>query len=523
MKNTKRPSPPMKYYYSDYNELYTKIINIIGLLTSLIMIFGLILLCIRNTAFFIIFTPLIAVFLFYYTTHYIFNLFYKKFQPQFHQEWAERFWLDNKNRPSVDIFIPYSGEGIAIIKQTCLAAKNVDYENKKIFILDDSRDTGIKNLSEELGIGYISRPDKGFLKKAGNIRYAMGYTEGEFIAIFDADFKPEKEFLKDLLPYFSDEKTGIIQSPQFFLEKDSDYKDTILTKGSASLQEDFYKIIQPSRNNFHGAICVGTNVLYRRSSLKKAGGIAPVSWCEDFETGFNVTASGDYILYIPLILAQGRSPEDPQAYFNQHRRWCYSCMRLLFSKKMFKAPIGFPIRLSYLSNIFYYIAEAFSILVILLFSVMMTIEHHTIDTRYFVYFIPYFLFMFLIQPLYRLKRVNIGSIVASTLQSFTYFYTLLVMIINRKLEWVPSQKKVHTVSKHFISFIIISAAIISIETYNLLNAVLLKNITFRLWESYPFLGWFILLILTQVFLIVYLIIFLIKVQLKKRALKRQEV
>ncbi len=511
MKNKKKVYDPvaLKYYYTNFSTLFVKILNIIGLLASLLMLYGLILLCIRNTVYYFLFTPIIIVFLFYYATHYFLNLFYKSFKRQNHQEWIKEYWLKKKDIPLVDIYIPYCGEGISIIKQTCLAVQKIEYENKRIYVLDDSADIDVKNFTEEIGIGYLSRPDKGFMKKAGNIKYAMERTNGEFITIFDADFIPEPDFLKELIPYFSDEKVGLIQSPQFFIEEDTDYKATILSKASAFLQEDFYKIIQTARNNIHAAICVGTNLIYRRSSLINSGGIAMVPYCEDFETGFNITSTGNYIFYLPLILAHGRTPDNPQAYFNQHRRWCYSCIRLLFTKKIFRAPMSFLIRLAYFSNISYYFTEAFSVLTILLFSIMMIVEHHLIDTRYFVYFIPYFLFLFLIQPLNRLRKINLGAFVASALQSFTYLYTLILMIFSRKLDWVPSNLKIKNVSSHFINFMILSAIIISVETYNLFNAIVLKTITFRLWESYPFLVWFIILILTQLFLMAYLIRYLI--------------
>ena len=111
-------------------------------------------------------------------------------------------------------------------------------------------------------------------------------------------------------------------------------------------------------------------------------------WCEDLETGFNITASGDHILYLPLILARGRSPDNPQSYFNQHRRWCYSSLRLLFSKKMFGSKMGLSTRLSYLSNIFYYFSEALSIFAVLVFTLIMIFAPSLIDTRYFIFFMP---------------------------------------------------------------------------------------------------------------------------------------
>ena len=188
------------------------------------------------------------------------------------------------------------------------AALNIDYGNKKVFLLDDAGDDAVKKIMEDMGVNYLRRADMGYMRKGGNLKHGVKMTNGEFIAIFDADFIPERDFLRDLLPYFSDAGVGLVQSPQYFSSKETGIVGNLLTSGGAALQEDFYKVIQPSRNPFHGAICVGTNLIYRRSSLENAGGIAYVPWCEDLETGFNITANGNHILYLPLILAKGTLP-----------------------------------------------------------------------------------------------------------------------------------------------------------------------------------------------------------------------
>jgi cellulose synthase (UDP-forming) len=508
---TKRKAP-FKYRYLKTSTMFVKITNLIGLLASLFMISGLIILCINNFFFIPIFSPFILIFLFYYASHYGFNLFYNKSLFSGHEAFIDSFWKKGEIKPAVDIFITYSGEGINIVRETCLAALNIDYDNKNIFLLDDAGDQSIKNEMEGLGINYLCRPDRGHMKKAGNLTYAVGRTNGEFIAIFDSDFVPERDFLKELIPYFSDMKIGIIQSPQFFITQGPGLKKNILTSGGAALQEDFYKIIQTSRNPFHGAICVGTNLIYRRSSLLKSGGIAYVPWCEDLETGFNITASGYYLLYLPIILAKGRTPDNPQSYFNQHRRWCYSSLRLLFSRKMFHSKMDLSTRLSYLSNIFYYFSEAFSILAVLIFSIIMVFAGSLIDTRYFIFFLPYLIFLLVIQPVTRFNKISFSSYIVSALESFSYLYTITVMIITRELNWIPSNSRQGKISLHFALLVLFSGLIIAVETYNLLNISFLnlKIITFRQWTTYAFMAWFLIILFTQASLFIYFISFIIK-------------
>ncbi len=518
MRRTKAGIIPLKYRYFINSAFLVRITNLTGLLASLFMLAGLVILSLNQIIFLIIFSPLILTFLFYYSTHYIFNLFYNKFSLSGHYTLLENYWKERRGKPWVDILIPYTGEGIDIVRETCLAALNIDYENKKVFLLDDAGDDDIKKAIENLGINYMRRPDRGHMKKAGNLTYAISRTDGEFIAIFDADFIPDRDFLKDLLPYFSDSKIGLIQSPQFFITQGPGIKKNLITSGGAALQEDFYKIIQPSRNPFHAAICVGTNLIYRRISLIKAGGIAYVPWCEDVETGFNITTAGYHIQYLPIILAKGRSPDNPQSYFNQHRRWCYSSIRLLFSKKMFRSKMDFSTRLSYISNIFYYFTEAFSILALLIFSIIMIFAASLIDTRYFIFFVPYLFFLIVIQPLTRLNKTNIGSFIVSALDSFSYLYTMTVMLITRKMNWVPSNTKESKINLHFALFVIVSGLIITIETYNLVNIIFinLKTITFRQWTTYPFIAWLFIVIFAQAFLLIYILGYIIRTFMVKQ-------
>ena len=109
------------------------------------------------------------------------------------------------------------------------------------------------------------------MKKAGNIKHGYENSSGEFIVIFDADFAPHHDFIRDLLPYTSDPRTAIVQSPQYFQTDKDVHKRSIIEYGAGQVQEDFYRIIQQSRDTFGAAICVGSNAIYRRSAIEDIG------------------------------------------------------------------------------------------------------------------------------------------------------------------------------------------------------------------------------------------------------------
>src|SRR5690606_18446546 len=98
-----------------------------------------------------------------------------------------------------------------------VAAFNYPAEKLEIQLLDDSTDETqslIKKKIREyplLDFSYLHRTDRrGF--KAGALKEGLNVSKGEFIAIFDADFVPHPDFLIHTLPYFSEPRTGMVQS-----------------------------------------------------------------------------------------------------------------------------------------------------------------------------------------------------------------------------------------------------------------------------------------------------------------------
>lgn len=120
---------------------------------------------------------------------------------------------------TVDIFIPTYNEDLSILRMTILGALNVQYPHET-WVLDDGRRPALHQLCEAMHVHYLTRPDNKF-HKAGNINAALTQTNGEFIAIFDADQIPFPGFIDQTLGYFVDEKVAFVQTPQEFYNLDS--------------------------------------------------------------------------------------------------------------------------------------------------------------------------------------------------------------------------------------------------------------------------------------------------------------
>lgn len=222
----------------------------------------------------------------------------------------------------------------------------------EVYVLDDGDSRPARRLAARYGFTYVVRPNRGYMRKAGNLRYAFWHTRGEFIVIFDADFCPRPDFLAEILPYFRvDPGIGIVQTPQFFR---TDRRQGWVEKAGNAVQEIFYRNIQVARDTFGTAVCCGTCAVYRRAALEPDGGFATVPYAEDEHTGLNVRQHGYTVRYIPVALAAGLSPATPDTFVRQQYRWCSGTFSTL--RRWPKARLR--VRLTYAAGLFYYLYSA---------------------------------------------------------------------------------------------------------------------------------------------------------------------
>ena len=95
------------------------------------------------------------------------------------------------------------------------------------------------------------------------------------------------------------------------------------------MQTVFYRFIQPGRNHFNAAFCVGTNVVFRRAAVDDIGGMYTDSKSEDVWTSLMLHERGWRSVYIPDVLAVGDAPETIEAYTKQQLRWATGGFEIL--------------------------------------------------------------------------------------------------------------------------------------------------------------------------------------------------
>jgi cellulose synthase/poly-beta-1,6-N-acetylglucosamine synthase-like glycosyltransferase len=282
----------------------------------------------------------------------------RRLQPADHRRRVEG-WLPDVGA-TVDVFLPSAGESMAILDNTFRHVAALHWPGKiTVYVLDDSARPEVQDAAARYGFVYLSRPNRGQLKKAGNLRYGFGHSAGDFIAVFDADFVPRPEFLLELVPYFDDPTTGIVQSPQFF---DSDKRLHWLQRSAGATQEMFYRWIQTSRDRFDSAICVGTCAIYRRRALDEAGGFAQIGHSEDVHTGVNLMKAGFSVRYVPVVLAKGLCPDEFGAFVNQQYRWCSGSLSLLRDPTFRRHPaLTLRHHLCFFAGFLYYLSTALNV------------------------------------------------------------------------------------------------------------------------------------------------------------------
>jgi cellulose synthase (UDP-forming) len=338
--------------------------------------------------------------------------------------------------PSVDILLPICKEDVEVLRNAWVHARRLieSYPGDgRVYVLDDGADPEAEAAALEMGFVYHTRANRGWFKKSGNLREGFKISTGEFLVIFDADFAARSDFLAETLPYMDDPSVAILQSPQYFR---ADPRQSWTERGGGAAQELFFRMVQVSRNRFGAAICVGSCAVYRREALRAAGGTALVEHSEDVHTGFDVTSGGWKLRYIPLPLATGLSPPDPDSFLTQQYRWCAGSMSLLASRKFWSNRVKLSARLCYISGYCYYIHTAlFTFIAPIIPLVLLVFEPQQVRARNYLWILPSLVYNMVVFPLWHRGRYGPTALMAKVLYGWAHAFAIVDMVRSRRMEW----------------------------------------------------------------------------------------
>ena len=234
----------------------------------------------------------------------------------------------NGNPVDVDVLITVYGEPIETIRRTAKAAIAVKGRHDT-YLLDDGDSDEVKALATELGCYYIRRLGSSGAK-AGNVNNALTVAKSPYFVILDADFVAKPEFLEETMPFMVDPNVAFVQTPQVYGNLRN-----IISRGAGYMQTMFYRFVQPGRNEFNAAFCVGTNVLFRRAAIDDLGGMYTQSNSEDVWTSLLLHERGWRSVFLPSTLAVGDTPDTIEAYSKQQLRWATGGFEILFTHNPF--------------------------------------------------------------------------------------------------------------------------------------------------------------------------------------------
>lgn len=444
-----------KYLYIKKTPTWlVRVLYSIGVISWFGVIYGYTLFFFASKLVFFIVAPFIGFLVAYHFLSYAITLFYEQFDLKKHflllKHYDIRKLSSNKSTfPLIDIFLPICGESSEVLQKTFHAVSKLNYPNKKVYVLDDKGIAEHQFLSQEHGFTYLSRENKGHMKKAGNLKHGYERSTGDFIIIYDADFAPHPDFINELLPYMCDPLVGIIQSPQYFQTDDEVHSRSWLEYGASHAQEDFYRFIQVARSRLGAPICCGSNAIYRRKALDSIGGTVQIEHSEDAYTGFELLTKGWKVKFVPIILAVGLCPADIHSYFHQQHRWASGSLSLMLSKKFWTSNISIAQKLCFISGFMYYLSHPIMILFSFQIFLLLFLFHDYVNLWNALPFLPVVFFAFFVIPFFRLTRSRIGGFLARNAYLYSYGHATVVALFKKTVGWQPAGAKRMSVSEAY--------------------------------------------------------------------------
>lgn len=348
--------------------------------------------------------------------------------------------------PSVDVFIPVAGEPVEIVRRSAVAAKNMEYPNHRVFLLNDGfvakKDNWrqIEVLAEELRIRCITREKAGGAK-AGNINNALLNTSGEIIVIFDADMVPYSNFLKKVIPFFKNEDIGFVQTPQYYVNSDVNE----VTRGAWEQQEFFFGPIMKGKEKNNASFICGTNFAIRRIALLDVGGMCENNIAEDFLTSLSIHQKGWLSYYLNEVLSEGLAPEDLLSYYKQQLRWARGSLEVLFSSNpLFKKGLSFGQKIQYISSALFYFNGFITLIDIAIPIIFLSLGIEAVSattTSFAIFFIPFMFFSLYTLYLVSNKTITFRAI-SFTQSSWTLqLLALKSVLLRQKIPFSVTSKK----------------------------------------------------------------------------------
>ena len=279
--------------------------------------------------------------------------------------------------PRVTVQLPIFNE-MYVVNRLIGAVCALDWPRHllEIQVLDDSTDETcdlaracVERWREQgVDISYVHRENRqGF--KAGALEHGLALAKGELVAVFDADFVPDPDFLRRTVHFFTDPKVGMVQVRWEHLNRDY----SALTQCQGILLDGHFVIEHTARNrsgaffNFNG-----TAGVWRCETIRSAGGWQHDTLTEDLDLSYRAQLAGWQFVFLPDVKAPAEIPVEMNAFKSQQHRWAKGSIQtaLKLLPSIFWAPLPFHVK----REAFFHLTANFAYLLMIPLALLMPIS-----------------------------------------------------------------------------------------------------------------------------------------------------
>ena len=275
--------------------------------------------------------------------------------------------------PRVTVQLPVYNEP-EMVERLLAAAARLEYPRPvEIQLLDDSTDETSVIAARAVAalvraghrVVHLRRSERrGF--KAGALADGLALAEGEALAIFDADFLPEPDFLLRTLPHLLAPGVGVVQARWGHQNRD----EGPLTRAQALAIDGHFGVEQPARAGTPGYLGAfnGSAGAWRREAIAAAGGWSADTLTEDLDLSLRAQFAGWRVRYLEGVVVPAELPRTAGALKAQQRRWAQGSIQNARKhwRAVLTAPLSIAARLEAMLHLTHYFVQPLILLSVLL-------------------------------------------------------------------------------------------------------------------------------------------------------------
>ena len=326
--------------------------------------------------------------------------------------------------PFVTVQLPVYNE-LYVAERLIDAVCALDYPSDRleIQVLDDSTDE-----TSELVAAAVERHRRRGLEvrhlhrrkrrgyKAGALAEGLASARGELVAVFDADFVPQPDFLRRTVPRFADARVGMVQACWGHLNRDY----SLLTRIQAILLDGHFALEHVARAengrffNFNG-----TAGVWRRRAIEESGGWTQDTLTEDLDLSYRAQLAGWKFVFLPRTIAPAELPVDIEGFKRQQFRWAKGSIQTARKhlRRVLGADLPAPVKLEAFVHLTNNAAYVLMILLSVLVFPAMVVRHN--------------------RELHALVRLDVALFSVSTLSILLFYVVSQLVVRPRRGDQTP--------------------------------------------------------------------------------------